>query len=310
MSDAASATSAALTGIALIGLDWGSTHLRAFALDANGRVIKRAQSAHGAMTLSGGAAFDHALCNIVGDWCGEAPAAKLIASGMVGAINGWVEARYVDLGATPQTMAQRLVSVPTSLGRLLQIVPGVKSDAPDVMRGEETQIVGSGVPDGVIVLPGTHSKWARVERGALVDFTTYFSGELNALIRQHSAVGKIFDGAPSLLNANAVERGIARARANSGAGQWLADLFSFRARVVTQTCSGAEASTEFSAWLVATEFMAASAKFPMTSHIHVIGDPALAAWYARIAEAFQMTCDVLNGEQCSARGLWEISRHH
>ncbi|TAG48136.1 MAG: 2-dehydro-3-deoxygalactonokinase [Betaproteobacteria bacterium] len=295
--------------ISLIGLDWGSTHLRAFAMDSQGQIIDRAHSPHGAMTLSSPAAFDRALCNVVSDWHSSAPSARLIAGGMVGSINGWAEARYVSVGATAQTLARSLITVDTTLGAVLHIVPGVKSDVPDVMRGEETQIIGSGVTDGVIVLPGTHCKWARVADAALVGFTTFFTGELNALIRQHSAVGKAFDGAADLGDWSSIAQGVARARANGGAGRWLADLFAFRAGVVTHHRTAAQASTEFGAWLIANEFIAALAVYPATRRIHVVAGETLAAWYSTIAAAFEVDCVVLDGEQCAARGLWEISRH-
>ncbi|TAG24487.1 MAG: 2-dehydro-3-deoxygalactonokinase [Burkholderiales bacterium] len=295
--------------ISLIGLDWGSTHLRAFAMDSEGKIIDRVHSPHGAMTLSGPAAFDRALCNAVGDWHASAPQSTLIASGMVGSVNGWSEARYVAVGATAQTVARSLIAVDTSLGVLMHIVPGVKSDAPDVMRGEETQIIGSGVTDGVIVLPGTHSKWARVSDAALFGFTTFFTGELNALIRQHSAVGKAFDGAADLGDWSSIARGVARARANGGHGRWLAELFAFRASVVTQHRSAAQSSTEFGAWLIASEYIAALAAYPTTKRIHLIASEKLAAWYIAIAAAFDVECVVLDGEQCAARGLWDISRY-
>lgn len=295
-----------MSDIALIGLDWGSTNLRAFAFDASGNVIARTDSGAGALTLSGPQAFDAALMALVGEWAKHNPDAPMVACGMVGAKSGWREARYVDTGADAAALAAAVVRVETSLGRPLSIIPGMKSDEPDVMRGEETQLIGANVGDGIVVLPGTHSKWVRMTDGHVDSFATFFTGEMNALIRDHSSVGKALASKPDPHDHASFDMGIAYARA--GAASWLHDLFVLRAAVVTGQKTEAEVSTALAGWLLGCEFAAALAMYPQTRGIATIASATLVPWYQSAARAFGIGCDVLNGEAATTNGLWQIAR--
>jgi 2-dehydro-3-deoxygalactonokinase len=293
-----------VSDIKLIGLDWGSTNVRAFAFDTDGGVIDRAHSASGAMTLSSAAAFDAALVQLVGAWQSCGKPAPMIACGMVGARGGWIEAGYCAINADARTLRCALKSVDTSIGAPLRIVPGLKSDAPDVTRGEETQIIGADVSDGVLVLPGTHSKWATVRSGKISSFATFFTGEMNALIRSHSTVGKAISVVPNIVHDEAILRGVSRATSSAN---WLNDLFGFRARVVTSTIGEEDASSEFSAWLIASEFVQARAIGFHTATIYVLASDSLLPWYQRIARAFNIEVKPINGDEAAARGLWRIA---
>ena len=163
---------------ALVALDWGTTSLRAWLLDGRGRVLDSARAPRGVMQVAGGD-FAGALGDVTAAW----PSLPAIAAGMVGSAQGWVEAPYLPCPASPGDLAGALVQAP---GRELWIVPGVlrPGDHPDVMRGEETQIAGALAlrpdlaADARLVLPGTHSKWARVSAGRVASFTTYMTGEV------------------------------------------------------------------------------------------------------------------------------------
>jgi 2-dehydro-3-deoxygalactonokinase len=294
--------------LALIGLDWGSSNVRAFAFDVNGSgsVIETRTSDRGAMKLSGRDAFDEALAELVVDWVEANPGIPMIACGMVGARGAWVEAGYVGLNASAVEFRRNASHVRTMLGETLIVIPGVKSAEPDVMRGEETQVIGADIESGVIVLPGTHSKWVRVADGRVVDFKTCFTGELNALLREHSSVGKALRTSPSLDDGDAIERGITRARTTT---DWLHQLFLFRSRIVADEASEAEASSELSAWLIASEFVQMlTSGFCASDEIHLIGSESLLAWYRRIGERVGVKCNALSGETCVAKGLWAIAR--
>jgi 2-dehydro-3-deoxygalactonokinase len=290
--------------IELIGLDWGSTHVRAFAFDTNGLIVERARSNAGAMTLSSSEAFDAALVELVGSWQDSRASIPMIACGMVGARGAWTEAGYCRTDADAATLNAAMVSIVTSLGISLQVVPGIKSDAPDVMRGEETQIIGADIDNSVIVLPGTHSKWARVVDGKIAEFATFFTGEMNALLRNHSAIGKAISAQPNFADNEAIERGIKRAEMGSN---WLNDLFAFRAQVVSASTSQASASTEMSAWLIASEFTQARAMGYREETIHVLASDTLMPWYQRVAQALEVEVKPLDGDETAARGLWRIA---
>ena len=303
--------------IALIGLDWGSTNLRVYAFDVAGSVIDRRQSSTGALTLNGIAEFDAALIALVGDWAQSHPAAKLIACGMVGARTGWREAPYVPCSAganltrRPVEMEQRLalgaIRVATSLGPPLIVIPGIKSDEPDVMRGEETQIVGSDVADGIVVCPGTHSKWVHVSAHAIESFATFFTGEMHAMIRDHSSVGNALNAAPTLADGASFHLGLSYARA--GSASWLHDLFVMRAAVVTGTKTPQQMSTVLSGWLLGSEFAAALTMYPDTQEISLLASDALIPWYERAGEAFGVKVNALDAAAATARGLWRVAQH-
>ncbi|MBL8310752.1 MAG: 2-dehydro-3-deoxygalactonokinase [Burkholderiales bacterium] len=302
--------------IALIGLDWGSTHLRAFALDAAGNVLAVRRSEAGALTLSGEAQFNAALEAIAGDWVRAAPRAPLLACGMVGARAGWREAAYVPCGSAATrapALAAATLRVATALGPTLHIVPGMASAEPDVMRGEETLLLGADIDTGVVVLPGTHSKWVQLRDGGIERFSTFCTGEMNALIRAHGAVGQsLFDAttqqrvAPDLADRAAFARGIALARdARQG---WLHELFVLRASVVTGVASPAAVSTMLGGWLLGSEFVAALTAYPRCQSITLISGATLAPWYEATAHAFGLPCTVLDADPLAARGLWQIGR--
>lgn len=303
--------------IALIGLDWGSTNLRAYAFDAAGNIVDRRQSDAGALTLKGESAFDAALVALVGDWAQLHLEAKVIACGMVGARTGWREAPYVDCGAgadltrqlaaMEQSLAAGAIRVASSLGRPLTIIPGMKSSEPDVMRGEETQIVGSGVADGIVVCPGTHSKWVQMSAGHVESFATFFTGEMHALIRGHSSVGKALNAAPTLDDGPSFHLGLSYAR--TGAASWLHDLFVMRAAVVTGAKTPGQISTVLSGWLLGCEFAAALAMYPEAQEFHLLASDALVPWYERTAEAFGVKVSALDSAAATARGLWRVAQH-
>ncbi|MFK7879521.1 2-dehydro-3-deoxygalactonokinase [Roseobacter sp.] len=171
-----------------IAVDWGTTNLRVFAMQG-ATVCKRAQSEDGMGRLAA-AEFEPALRSLVGDWLkdGNLP---VIACGMVGSRQGWVEAPYRSVPCTP--LAEALTAAPTTNGLDVRVVSGLSQSSPaDVMRGEETQIAGflqlNPGWDGVLCLPGTHTKWVLLSAGEVISFQTFMSGELFALISEKSVL--------------------------------------------------------------------------------------------------------------------------
>ncbi|MGZ2257388.1 2-dehydro-3-deoxygalactonokinase [Roseobacter sp. A03A-229] len=171
-----------------IAVDWGTTNLRAYAMQG-ATVLARAGSDDGMGKLSV-AEFEPALMALVRDWL-EAGPLPVIACGMVGSRQGWVEAPYRAVPCTP--LAEELTPAPTSQGLDVRVVSGLSQTRPaDVMRGEETQIAGflalNPGWDGVLCMPGTHTKWVHLSAGEVVSFQTFMSGELFALISGQSVL--------------------------------------------------------------------------------------------------------------------------
>ena len=179
----------------LLALDWGTSNLRASLLADGAVALQTRRDARGVMAVPAGG-FEAVLRELCGDWLEAHPQLPVIAGGMVGSRQGWKEARYLDLPAGPEQAAAALTPVDIGGGRKLHIVPGA-CDQPrpgryDVMRGEETQVWGNAPAAGWCVLPGTHSKWVRVDAvGRVTRLHTYMTGELYALLTQHGTPGRL-----------------------------------------------------------------------------------------------------------------------
>ena len=181
-----------MAGAAFIGIDWGTTSFRAYLADADGRALETLDDGAGALALEPG---EHA--NYLGRRLAAWPRLPVIACGMVGAKQGWREAPYVSCPAGLSDIAAAMAAVPFAGGEV-RIAPGLsaadRAGAPDVMRGEETQLLGAlaaGLGDGAYVLPGTHSKWARIGGGRILGFETFMTGEVFAVLKDHSVLGRM-----------------------------------------------------------------------------------------------------------------------
>ena len=316
---------------ALLALDWGSSQLRAFALGARGEVLEQRSSADGASRLPVGApAFEAALRGLAGDWL--RPGLPVLACGMVGSAHGWREAAYMACPIGLDTLHRHLlkvrsvkvqavkVQVQASDDLCVHIVPGVTGrDAnglPDVMRGEETQLVGLAAvrpalaDNATVVMPGTHSKWVRLQAGQLQSFSTRMTGELFALLREHSVLARLmapnddFDGA-------AFDRGVAAARQTRG--QDLGRLlFSVRALGLFGELAAASAADYLSGLLIGNELASALAaggagSTAPTAPIALVGETALCARYARALGVWGRPAERFE-QPLAAAGLWRLGQ--
>lgn len=291
----------------LIALDWGSTRLRAFLLGDGGEVLATRQSNDGAATLSGADAYAAALAALVGDWRADHVGIKLLACGMVGSQYGWREAPYVRCPADAAALAAQLLK----LDERFSIVPGLVDDAaqPDVMRGEETQIVGALAlqpelaDDACLVLPGTHSKWARVKAGRVTGFATHMTGELFALLRQHSVLNRLMpaDGS-SPASPAAFLKGVDAAREPGGLGH---QLFAVRTLGLFKQL-GAEQLPDYLSGLLIGHELASELKGSQP-RVALIGDPALCARYAQALTYLGQPAPLLLDNTAPA-GLWALAQ--
>src|SRR5579871_490038 len=174
---------------ALIAIDWGTSSFRAYRIARDGAILDSIETQDGVATIAPGG-FADAFLRLVGAWLQADPATPVLASGMVGSRNGWREAPYVSCPADLADIVAHVVVV-TAGGTRVPIAPGLsyvdERGQPDVMRGEEVEILGlAEAGDALIVLPGSHSKWARVESGRVLRFRTFVTGELFSAIRDHT----------------------------------------------------------------------------------------------------------------------------
>ena len=287
---------------ALIGIDWGTSNLRAFRFAAAGEVAERRASPRG-ITMVPGGTFEAVLHDIVGDWI--VPDTRIVMAGMIGSRGGWVEAPYLPCPADPAALAAALIRVPTALAPCF-VVPGLSSgpDQPaDVMRGEETQIAGAGITDGVIALLGTHGKWARLEAGRVTAFRTAMTGELFRLLVDHSMLGKLMAPQATPDDEGAFARGVRRSIAEPSLA---ATLFSARAEVLLGRMAPTEVKAYLSGLLIGAEVATlAHGRGPVT----LVGDPALnARYHTALTLAGAGPIGLVDGETAVAAGIWQIAK--
>ncbi|WP_243048190.1 2-dehydro-3-deoxygalactonokinase [Dyella sp. RRB7] len=291
----------------LIGLDWGTTSLRAYWLDEAGAIREVRARPWGVRQLPEGG-FDAALADITRDW----PALPRLASGMVGSRQGWLEVPYIDLPADLQMLARNVRRLHASDGGDVHVVPGLRNpQGPDVMRGEEIQLFGALARQPALaahstwILPGTHSKWASVCDGAVVDFSTLMTGELFALLRQHSILG--IGTSDATLDEDAFVRGVIVARDSCAAGAF-SRLFSARALVLDGALGNSAVPGYLSGLLIGEEFRCrlATERFSLGAPIQLIGDDALCARYRLAAAHFDIEL-AESVTDAAAHGLWQIA---
>ena len=284
-----------------IAVDWGTTHLRAFAMGPAG-VLAEAESDDGMATLARDG-YEPALMRLVAPWLAPGAPVDIIACGMVGSRQGWVEAPYRDTPCAPLDPST-LVTVPLADPRLmLRLVPGLRQVRPaDVMRGEETQIAGAlaAMPgfDGVLCLPGTHSKWVHVSAGEVVSFQTCMTGELFALLSTQSVLrhGMAGDGWDEHSFINALSDAMSQPE------RFSARLFSLRAEALIANLSPACARARLSGLLIGIE-LAATRPYWLGQQVVIVGAPKLAATYAAALAAQGVIARTLPAAACTIAGL-------
>ncbi len=285
----------------LIALDWGTSSLRAMLMDETGSVVETRRQPWGIRQLPAGG-FAGALDAMVDGW----PVLPRIASGMIGSRSGWREVAYLDLPAGVDQLAGAL-----DRGGDLVIVPGLhNARCPDVMRGEETQIVGlmarhAAAADATVLLPGTHSKWVSLRQGKVVDFCTLMTGELYALLRQHSILGAGLDAGIEASDDEAFLDGVHAAR-DSGAAGAFSRLFAIRARMLAGTLQPAAIADYLSGLLIGEEFrsMQSDRRMSSQSPLWLIGDAGLCARYARAAAEFSFELAPAVDDTAAAGLFW------
>jgi 2-dehydro-3-deoxygalactonokinase len=247
-----------LSDIVWIGVDWGTSNLRAWGFNADGQVVAEASSDQGMAKLDR-SGFEPALLALTSDWLAPDRPTPVIACGMVGARQGWVEVPYRQAPCKPVSFDT--VGRPDTCDPRLSVfvLAGIKQlePAPDVMRGEETQIAGilSEHPqfEGVLCLPGTHTKWVRIKAGEIVHFRTFMTGELFNLLSAHSVLRHSLDGNGS----DRIEFAASVEAMAADAAGLAARLFSIRAQSLVSEFSPATANARLSGLLIGAELAAA-----------------------------------------------------
>jgi 2-dehydro-3-deoxygalactonokinase len=293
---------------AFIAGDWGTSRLRLYLCDETGHVLARGEGEGASAPDCAGrftaavAAWDRAH--------GKLPA---VLGGMVGSTIGWREVPYLSCPARPEAIAGAALRFEHD-DRLIAIVPGLtctaRTGAPDVMRGEETQILGALRLDPtlskgrhVFCMPGTHAKWVVVEDGAVVEFQTALSGELFELLRKHSVLAR--DGGDVRPDSEAFAQGLDFVRGNPDV-DLLHLMFSARSRVVTGTMPKSDGASYLSGMVLGADVGTAVSLLGISGMVHLICTPVLAALYGKALAPYDVRTAVIDGDQAALAGLIHI----
>ncbi len=299
-------------GTAVIGLDWGTSALRAYRLGSAGEVLERRRADLGILRVTGGA-FEDALFSIIGDWLAAEKEVAVIASGMITSRQGWVETPYLPCPAGAGELAAALTARRLRSGHRILFVTGLSTRGgdgmPDVMRGEETQIMGAlaeGVSARLLILPGTHSKWVRCSAGRIAHFATMMTGELFDVLRRHSILGRLMEGEAD--DAAAFARGVAfGARDHADSGGLLRRLFSVRSLGLFDEIPPAGLAAYLSGLLIGSELREGHRMFGEAEAVGLIGEPELVRRYREALTACGCEGEALPGD-LAARGLFLLAR--
>ena len=296
----------------LIVADWGTTRFRAYLVD-DGAIVDHVASPEGIASLKAG---EHA--GVFARQCRNlleaAPDAPVLLVGMIGSREGWVTVPYVPCPAGPVEVAGALAPVEVEDGRWGFIVPGLSCEpapgAVDVMRGEETLAFGAGVHDGLLCLPGTHSKWVLMRDGRVERFASYMTGEMYALLREHSMIGRPAteptDEAGFTQGLDAAERNGGADRAEATRVGLLHLLFGARAATVADRMPPARLGPYLSGLLTGDEVNGALSQFGRPEAVTIVANRPRAGLYETALARRGVRTAVVASELALIAGLGKI----
>lgn len=288
---------------ATLAVDWGSTNRRVFVLAADGTVLDTAQDDRGILAM-GGSGFAAETAAMRARW-GDLP---MLCAGMVGSNRGWVDAGYV---AAPASLGKIAAAVHWVEPGRTAIVPGVSRDEggrADIMRGEEVQLLGAAAaglvsPDAWLCQPGTHAKWARLEDGALTDFTTAMTGEIFAQLGRGGLLADGLDG--EVRDGAAFRQGVQVARG----GDLLAKLFGARASMVLGKRDRADQASYVSGLLIGSDCdarLAGDLDPARAEGVDVLASPALGNLYLAALDELGCKARLVDSHTAFLAGITQI----
>ncbi|MFA7438628.1 2-dehydro-3-deoxygalactonokinase [Castellaniella sp.] len=334
-----------------VGLDWGTSALRGYLFSQAGQVLAQRESPWGIMNLpeaaesqaapvqpiqtsrpAGGAheqrqmAFRATLWRFVGDWLQQAGTVPdVVACGMVGSAQGWCNVPYQPLPVDVRALAGAMAEVDAGQGVVVAIAPGLIEEGalPNVLRGEETQIAG--VPAllrshalrgrWLLGLPGTHSKWVRIQDDGIRHFDTFMTGEIFGALVQHTILGRTMQLPGSAAAQDGVSpaflAGVRNAASDEGRAGLLSTAFSCRTLGLTGQLDAAEQHDYLSGLLIGHEIAGLLARLPdawQQASMALVGREALCHRY-RAALRHHGRDALLLSEDAVVHGLWALIRH-
>ncbi|RTE90918.1 2-dehydro-3-deoxygalactonokinase [Bradyrhizobium sp. LVM 105] len=294
-----------MTEPAYVAVDWGTSSFRLWLVDRAGLVLAERRSDEG-MLASAKTGFPAVLQSHLA--AVEAPDhLPVLVCGMAGAKTGWVEAGYVDTPAPLSAVLNQAVRVPGQ-ARDIRILPGIAqrdAAAPDVMRGEETQLLGAlgldAVGEALVCMPGTHSKWVRVGGGIVERFSTFMTGELFSAVSRETILSLAIAGADEAEDVASFKAAVKAAYAAPAFAANL--LFTARSRQLLFGGTPAAARETLSGTLIGAELAAGLSGAVPHAAVVLIASGRLAMLYRHAFDALSFTVQPVDADEAVRRGL-------
>jgi 2-dehydro-3-deoxygalactonokinase len=290
---------------AYVAIDWGTSSFRLWLIDQTGRVLGERRSAEGMMEAAR-TGFAMVLQSHL-DAVGAPDDLPVLICGMAGARQGWVEAGYVETPARLAMILEQAVPVPGQ-SRDIRILPGIAqrdATAPDVMRGEETQLLGAlgldAAGDAIVCMPGTHSKWVTVQGGAVARFSTFMTGELFSATAANTILSHAVAGADDAEDVDAFKSAISAAFEAPARAANL--LFQVRSRQLLFGGTPAAARETLSGTLIGMELAAGLAGHKPGTNIRLVASGRLEALYRQAFATLSVAVTSIDADEAVRRGL-------
>lgn len=293
-----------------IAVDWGTTNIRAWAIDENGNIFASAKSEKG-MGKINLQDYESVMLELTGTWLNPSCRTDIIISGMAGAKTGWKESPYLEAPCSPLSTSDVVFPKVQDHRICVSILPGIKTTKPnyDVMRGEEIQIAGflTNHPnfEGVVCLPGTHTKWVHVENGLIVSFLTFISGELYDLLANKSTLATCVNSKAELTSNEIAEFKSSVETGMQKSTELLNQFFGIRASSLLTDLSPEMASARLSGLIVGSELVASKA-FWLGRRIVIIGESKIAEFYALSLALQSLNPETFDVSNATVTGLKEF----
>ena len=298
---------------AVIAVDWGTSHLRMWPLDPSGKALDCRKSADGMRTV---AKSDFAsVMNGHLKALGLPDDVPAIMCGMVGSRQGWQEAPYVTVPCHIGDPALGAVKI-NNTSRDMRIMPGIANrslDKADVMRSEETQLLGlkermGNALTGLVCMPGTHAKWVHVEDERVLDFFTALSGELFAALGAGSVLKHALDGASGPVDANGTAFVDVVQQSLDEPATILNRLFSVRPKSLLHDLNNNDAAAFISGTIIGQDIAGAKARFGDASSVILVGSGHLGTLYASALNIAGLPSQMVDGDELAVAGLAHAAR--
>jgi len=292
----------------VVAVDWGTSHLRVWTLDGDGKAIACHRSDRGMRTVERDEFAQVLNAELESlDVDAETP---VIMCGMVGSRQGWQEAPYNKMPCRIDAIATNAVQI-ADVERDIRILPGIahfSTTKPDVMRSEETQLLGlfdmlGDELSGLVCMPGSHAKWVRIENGLALDFATSMSGELFAALSASSVLQHSLKNAANKVDPQSEVFTNAVRNSLSDPATVLTRLFAARPQSLLNQMSDDDAAAHISGTIIGQDIAGAIARFAPVHSTTLVGSGHLGALYTQALQIAGLQSKIVDGDELAILGL-------